>query len=720
MLNNLELSVVAKVVEKKNLPTLGRLFEVIISRASLRSSKNFSTSRPLTRLADLRQFALNLLYFYINFILQNFKGQGALKTLENSYIIESEIAVLFLSITLCVYLQLIYSGTSSEKRGLLRYCYMTTFSGIVDVIYSIVMTRSGSFPIETRLVCSIVWQASTAGVYFMFMRYIAGFGEQTPFKRRMLYAQNITLGIYFYLQLVGIFTGANFAISPDRSAITTGSLWGIIGGGFTLFWSVWTWWELYLYRRAFTKGQMLALVADLVICWGLMAAQARYFPQIPVNFIIISVNVYYYFFLLETPAYRDLERTLERLRRAKEIADEANATAIAADAAKGEFLANMSHEIRTPLTTILGMDEVILRKYESGPIYEYARDIQSAGNTLLHIINDILDFSKIESGQLELAVRKYDLGQVLRDVDNMVRIRAEQKGLKYTTQIDESLPDELLGDRIRVHQIMVNILNNAVKYTKRGSVKFVLTGVKGDDPSSMVLHITVTDTGIGIHAEDIPKLFKSFSRIDAKETHNIEGTGLGLAITGRLIELMGGTVEVTSTYGSGSTFHVVIPQKIVGEKTLRDYEREAAHKREKARQVFKAPSARVLIVDDNDMNRIVLRSLMKETEIKIEDAESGEKCLELVKKNFYDVILMDYMMPRMDGRETLTHIKAMPDAPGAKAKIIVCTANALVGVRAELLAAGFDDFLSKPVNGHELEEMLAKYIPPEKITQGGH
>ncbi|MBQ6112173.1 MAG: response regulator, partial [Synergistaceae bacterium] len=531
------------------------------------------------------------------------------------------------------------------------------------------------------------------------------------------YIQNITLGAFFYFMLVGYFTGANYSVGPDGNLIT-GSLWELLNYGFIALWSVWTWTALYMYRKAFTKGQMWALVINIVIRWTILFLQSQFFPDVPVYFIIISVNVYYFFFLLETPAYRDLERTLERLRKAKEIADEANETAIAADAAKGEFLANMSHEIRTPLTTILGMDEVILRKYESGPIYEYARDIQSAGNTLLHIINDILDFSKIESGQLELALRNYDLARVLRDVDNMIRIRAEQKGLKYIPQIDESLPDELFGDRIRVHQIMVNILNNAVKYTKKGSVKFTLTGVKGDDPSLIVLHITVTDTGIGIHAEDIPKLFKSFSRIDAKETHNIEGTGLGLAITGRLIELMGGTVEVTSTYGVGSTFHVVIPQKIVGSKTIRDYEKEAAHAKKTERKVLMAPNARVLIVDDNDMNRIVLRSLMKENKVKIDEAESGEECLKKVAANQYDIILMDYMMPHMDGKETLAHIKEMKDAPGASAKVIVCTANALVGVRAELLSAGFDDFLSKPVNGKELEEMLAKYIPSEKITQG--
>ncbi len=638
--------------------------------------------------------------------------------MDSVYIIESEIAVIFLSATLCVYLQVIYSGTSTEKKGLLRYAYMTTISSVIDVFVSIVLAEGSTFSIEAKYFCSLLWQWAACGIYFMFMRYIGGFGPASPGKKRMLYAQNVVLGIFVYFQIVGFFTGANYAITPDGK-LTTGSLWGFLTVGYLWIWSIWTWFELYLYRRAFTKGQMWALIGNFVVCWAIQILQAQLFPKIPVNFIIISVNVYYFFFLLETPAYRDLERTLERLRKAKALADEANEAAIAADAAKGEFLANMSHEIRTPLTTILGMDEVILRKYESGPIYEYARDIQSAGNTLLHIINDILDFSKIESGQLELALRNYDLARVLRDVDNMVKIRAEQKGLKYIVQIDDSLPNQLFGDRIRVHQIMVNILNNAVKYTKRGSVKFVLTGVKGDDPSLIVLHITVTDTGIGIHTEDIPKLFKSFSRIDAKETHNIEGTGLGLAITGRLIELMGGSVEVTSTYGMGSTFHVVIPQKIVGEQTLHEYEIEDAHKKKTERKVLKAPDAKVLIVDDNDMNRIVLRSLMKDNEVKIDEAESGEECLKKVAESEYDVILMDYMMPRMDGKETLAKIKQMPDAPGASAKVIVCTANALVGVRAELLSAGFDDFLSKPVNGKELEEMLAKYIPLSKITQGG-
>ena len=637
--------------------------------------------------------------------------------MENIYIIESEIAVFFLSVTLCIYMKIIYSGNVTNQRGFLNYCYTVASSVIVDLIATVILAKNSTWSIEFKYFTAILRQLSLNAVYFMFMRYIGTFGPDNLQRKKLFYAQNIALGIFLYLQMVGMFTGANYSISPDRTHLISGWLANVFNYWGMFVWITWTWGEQYFYRKYFTKGQTWALIADYAISFFILLVISTFFPDISINYVIFAVNLYVYFFLLETPAYSDLEKTLNRLRKAKELADEANEIALAADAAKGEFLANMSHEIRTPLTTILGMDELIMRKYDQGPIYEYAQDIHSAGNTLLHIINEILDFSKIETGQLDLTLKNYDLSRVLRDVDNMIKIRAEQKGLEYIPQIDETLPAELFGDNIRVHQIMVNILNNGVKYTKHGSVKFTLTGERTDDPSLIILHITVTDTGIGIHAEDIPKLFKSFSRIDAKETHKIEGTGLGLAITGRLIELMGGSVDVNSTYGMGTTFHVVLPQRIVGTKTIKEAEAENSHAKKEARKIFNAPNAKILIVDDNDMNRIVLRSLMKETKVQVDEADSGEECLNKIQKNSYDVILMDYMMPRMDGKETLAKLKLMTDAPGSKAKVIVCTANAIVGVRAELLAAGFDDFLTKPVNSKELEEMLLKYIPENKIEK---
>lgn len=631
------------------------------------------------------------------------------------YIIETEIAVLCLIVILCGYLRVIYSGTASAKGAFLRYCYVVAFSGMVDVALAVVEAK-GDVPVWTRYACSLAWQLCANAVYFMFMRYIGSFGPDFPWKAKMRRAQTLALGVYLYLQWIGLFTGANYSVGPDGQ-ILQGELWSILTYRSIFLWSAWTWVEMFLLRGAFTRGQWWTLWLNFLTSWIIQTLQVHYFPEIPVNFLILSVNLYVFFFLLETPAYGELERTLSRLEKAKALAEDASRVATQANVAKGEFLANMSHEIRTPLTTILGMDEVILRKAEEGPVYEYARDIQSAGNTLLHIINDILDFSKIESGQLELARRNYDLGQVLRDVDNMIRLKAEQKGLKYITQIDGTLPEQLFGDRVRVHQVMVNILNNAVKYTKRGQVKFTLTGERGIEPSNLTLHITVSDTGIGIHAEDIPKLFQSFSRIDLKETHNIEGTGLGLAITGRLIDMMGGSVDVSSTYGAGSTFHVVLPQRVVGPKTIQEFEAESTHAKKKTRRTFTAPEARVLIVDDNDMNRVVLSALMKETKVRVDQAASGEECLKKAAENAYDVILMDYMMPKMDGKETLHNMRAMENCASRDAKVVVCTANAIVGVRAELLAAGFDDFLSKPVNGKELEDILVRYIPKEKQVE---
>ena len=636
------------------------------------------------------------------------------------YIIETKVAVLFLSVILCAYIRIVYSGASSNEKRYIALSYALTLANLVTVICAIFDPESAKHSLAVRLASGITWELAINVGCFAYMRYLGAFGPDTPLKQRMRYAQNVVMGSFFYFQLVSLFIGlgGNYVILPDGAGLTHGSLYFLLMHGYSLIWIVWALVMQCINRNAFTKGQWWGLLASNLVSLAILSAHALYFPEVHIRFVVLTFNLYVFFFLLETPAYGEVEKTLNKLKKAKAMAEEAKVAAMKANEAKGEFLANMSHEIRTPLTTILGMDEVIIKKYEEGPIYEYARDIHSAGNTLLHIINDILDFSKIESGQLELTSKNYKLGRVLRDVDNMIRMRAQQKGLEYITQIDQTLPNDLFGDQTRVHQIMVNILNNAVKYTKRGSVKFSLTGERGTDPSFITLHIIVADTGIGIHTEDLPKLFQSFNRLDMKENHGVEGTGLGLAITGRLIDMMGGNVEVKSTYGVGSTFHVVLPQRITGTMTLKEFEEQDVHAAKKVRKTaIIAPDARVLVVDDNEMNRVVLRALMKDTKVQVDTVEGGEECLEKVKDTAYDVILMDYMMPHMDGKETLENMRKMENCASAGAKVVVCTANAIVGVQAELLAAGFDDFLSKPVNGKELEEVLARYIPKEKQQQ---
>ncbi len=638
-------------------------------------------------------------------------------TVVYEYIIETKVAVLFLSVILCAYIRIVYSGASSNEKRYIALSYALTLANLVTVICAIFDPESAKHSLAVRLASGIAWQLAINVGCFAYMRYLGDFGPDTPLKQKMRYAQNVVMGSFFYFQLVSLFIGlgGNYVVLPEGAGLTHGSLYFLLMHGYSLMWIAWALVMQCINRNAFTKGQWWGLLASNLVSLVFLSAHALYFPDVHIRFVVLTFNLYVFFFLLETPAYGEVEKTLTKLKKAKAMAEEAKVAAVKANEAKGEFLANMSHEIRTPLTTILGMDEVIIKKYEEGPIYEYARDIHSAGNTLLHIINDILDFSKIESGQLELTSKNYKLGRVLRDVDNMIRMRAQQKGLEYITQIDQTLPNDLFGDHTRVHQIMVNILNNAVKYTKRGSVKFSLTGERGTDPSFITLHIIVTDTGIGIHSEDLPKLFQSFNRLDMKENHGVEGTGLGLAITGRLIDMMGGNVEVESTYGVGTTFHVVLPQRITGTMTLKEFEEQDAHASKKVRKTAViAPDARVLVVDDNEMNRVVLRALMKDTKVQVDTVEGGEECLEKVKDTAYDVILMDYMMPHMDGKETLENIRKMENCASAGAKVVVCTANAIVGVQAELLAAGFDDFLSKPVNGKALEEVLARYIPKEK------
>lgn len=403
-------------------------------------------------------------------------------------------------------------------------------------------------------------------------------------------------------------------------------------------------------------------------------------------------------------------RESEALREAKIVAENANK-------AKSDFLANMSHEIRTPINAIMGMNEMVLRESKDQEIIPYAQDIQSASQNLLSIINDILDFSKIEAGKMEIVDGKYDLCSLLNNVTNMISVKAEQKMLAFETNVDNKLPAYMYGDPVRIQQILVNLLNNAVKYTEKGSVSMEMTEARKDETST-VLHIEIKDTGIGIKEEDISKLFHGFQRVDLERNRSVEGTGLGLAITARLAEQMGGSIQVKSVYGLGSVFTVDIPQQIIDATPIGDFKEryEAFRKsRNHYHEMFVAPKAKVLVVDDNAMNLQVARNFLKQTKVQVKLCSSGAECLEIVQNEHYDVILLDHMMPGMDGIETLKRIKSLSDNKCLNTPIIALTANAIVGVREMYLAEGFDDYLSKPIEGRLLESMLLEYLPEELI-----
>ncbi len=420
------------------------------------------------------------------------------------------------------------------------------------------------------------------------------------------------------------------------------------------------------------------------------------------------------------------------LKLEKEAADQANKS-------KSDFLAEMSHEIRTPINAVLGMNEMILR--ESLPaqssagtrreadsrafanISNYAGNIENAGRNLLAIINDILDFSKIESGKMEITEGRYRLSSMLNDLSNMVFFKATEKGLDFIIDVDETLPDGLYGDEGRVRQIITNILSNAVKYTERGSVKLSMWGESKGEPKpggTILLKVAVRDTGIGIQREDIDKLFTKFQRLDLKQTGTVEGTGLGLAITSSLLELMGGSIEVESEYGKGSVFTVTIPQKIVLLEPVGNFQarfRMHAREAEAYSFAFQAPDAHILIVDDTKMNLTVAVGLLKDTLMHIDTAGSGEEAVKLAREKFYDLILMDQRMPKMDGTEALRLIRSDADGANRETPVICLTADAVIGARERYMAEGFTDYLTKPIDSHALEELLLRYLPDDKVLR---
>ncbi|MGN0407393.1 MAG: ATP-binding protein [Bacteroides sp.] len=398
--------------------------------------------------------------------------------------------------------------------------------------------------------------------------------------------------------------------------------------------------------------------------------------------------------------------------------EKAKNDAIAANVAKSRFLANMSHEIRTPLNGILGMDAILLEECKDDNLKEYALNIQSAGQSLLSIINDILDISKIEAGKLEILPVEYELCSVINDCCNIAKVRAESKGLSFRMMIDPDIPSCLYGDDVRIRQVINNLLSNAVKYTKEGTITLSISCEEMPE-SQIMLKVEVEDTGIGIKEEDLKKLFNSFTRLEEKRNRNIEGTGLGLNLTKNLVQMMGGEISAESTYGKGSCFKAKIPQKVINQEPIGDFEKRYqlfVDNSESQGISIVAPDAHILAVDDVEINLKVIAGLLKKTCIHVDTAESGKECLDYVKTRKYDLIFLDHMMPEMDGIETLQQMKCLDSNQNKDTPVVMLTANATRGAREEYMKAGFTDYLTKPFKEADLQEILVKYLDEQLIN----
>lgn len=412
----------------------------------------------------------------------------------------------------------------------------------------------------------------------------------------------------------------------------------------------------------------------------------------------------------------------DELRKAWAEAEAARKNAESANMAKSFFLANMSHEIRTPINGILGMNTMLLKECKDATLLEYAQNIQNAGHTLLSLVNDVLDITKIESGKMELLIGDYDLFAVLNDCYSVADPRAQSKGLEFNINVNPKTPSLLSGDEVRLRQIINNLLSNAIKYTPSGTVDLLVdfkTLPEENSNKRIELVVIVADTGIGIRSDDRGKLFQSFERIDLDRNRNIEGTGLGLNLTKKLVEMMDGRVLVKSVYGSGSVFEVHVPQPIIGDAVIGNFMER--HKEfisfNSGVKKFKAKNARLLVVDDVSMNLKVVCGLLKETEIKVDTATNGEDALALVEENHYDLILLDHMMPVMDGIETLQCMKDIKSFDIKKTPVVMLTANAVVGAKDAYIQAGFTDYITKPIREEVLLTTVKKLLPPELIDK---
>ncbi len=624
-----------------------------------------------------------------------------------TYNIEFQISALIMMIAIvCVFY-------SKKRYGSLEnrlYGYMIVvvlFLVISDIASVVTLAKPDQYPGLTRALGHLYLV-----VLHIFIALMCMYTAAMNVKGKLKTAGKVTKFFYFFWPIVcGITIPVScmlqiYPMGYGRHVYTEGpavDLSYILGGAAIAYMVLFT-----LANRKRIRPRQQFPVYLYAVVEGVMSVMQNSNRFLLISSFATVIVMYIMYFTLENP---DLV-LIEQLNTAKDEAEKANR-------AKTMFLANMSHEIRTPINTILGMDEMILRETDSEEVSEYADNIKRAGKALLSIVNDVLDFSKIESGKMELVETEYQIVNSISDTTNLIRIKAEEKGLHFSIELDSQMPGILYGDEVRIRQIVTNLLSNAVKYTDAGEIILAVRYRKISD-STVCLTVEVRDSGRGIREEDIHKLFRSFQRIDEIRNRNIEGTGLGLTIVQNLLTLMNSELRVQSVYGKGSVFSFDLMQKVVSWDPIGNAEERMKISEKVEQRTIWAPGASVLVTDDNVMNLAVIRGLLKRTGVQLYVASSGAETLTLVREHKFDIVFLDHMMPEMDGIETYREIRRMwergEDLKTVKSTpFLVLTANAVAGAKEMYLQEGFYDYISKPVDALCLEKMLRKYLPKECI-----
>ncbi|MBQ0027311.1 MAG: response regulator [Lachnospiraceae bacterium] len=599
-----------------------------------------------------------------------------------------------------------------KLRQLIECLFM---ADLFDIISAYTIAYVDRFPIWTNYVTNTAFFLFETSCMALLPRYIRYLLDPENGKKCLF--DNINLGVVIVYGITCVTTFCTKLVFYfDGTAFRKGPLYNvayILGIYFMLYSFV----RLMQYKSSFSKRQFYTIVGFILMTVLGSIFQFMVPGSVFVLYFIFSIASYITLFGLETPDYIKLEKAMLELKRSERQLQDAVKKAEAADEAKSVFLANMSHEIRTPINAVLGMNELISREATDENIRNYSDDIADAGQSLLSLINDILDFSKIEAGQMELSNTDYELSTLIREVNNIIKHRFEEKGLAFEIKNNPEIPNGLYGDDVRIRQILFNLLSNALKYTDKGMVTLDVDYNKIDE-ENIELVFTVSDTGVGIKEADKESLFISFKRINMENNRKREGTGLGLNITKTLVEMMHGYIDVKSEYGKGSVFTVHIRQEVRDRSAIGDFANAASGKKEhKYSSAFKAPEAKILVVDDVATNLLIMKGLLKKTEIIVETAQSGVDCLKLVREKKYDLIFLDHMMPDMDGIETIRAIKADTGHYNQDTPIIMLTANAISGAKEQYLGDGFADYLSKPIDWQELENMIMNMLPEKLVIR---